>query len=59
MIKRIIYGFTGFTVKLVFIAAGIIICLPVLMVVTGSVMGESDLLKYLAPVFRDGKGFVG
>ncbi len=59
MIKRIIYGFTGFTVKLVFIAAGIIICLPVLMVVTGSVMGESDLLEFLAPVFRDGKGFVG
>ena len=59
MIKRIIYSFTGFTVKLIFIAAGIIICLPVLMVVTGSVMGESDLLKYLAPVFRDGKGFAG
>lgn len=59
MIKRIIYGFTGFTVKLIFIAAGIIICLPVLMVVTGSVMGESDLLEFLAPVFRDGKGFVG
>ena len=59
MIKRIIYGFTGFIVKLIFIAAGIIICLPVLMVVTGSVMGESDLLEFLAPVFRDGKGFVG
>lgn len=59
MIKRIIYSFTSFIVKLVFIAAGIIICLPVLMVVTGSVMGESDLLEFLAPVFRDGKGFVG
>ncbi len=59
MIKRIIYSITGFTVKLIFIAAGIIICLPVLMVVTGSVMGESDLLEFLAPVFHDGKGFVG
>ena len=59
MIKRVIYSLIGLTVKLIFIAAGIIICLPVLMVVTGSVMGESDLLKFLAPVFCDGKGFAG
>ena len=29
--------------KLIFIAAGIVICAPVLLVVTGSVMGQGDL----------------
>lgn len=44
--------------KLMFIAAGIIICAPVFLVVTGSVMGKGDLYECLAPVFEHGTGFV-
>lgn len=44
--------------KLIFIAAGIIICAPVFLVVTGSVMGKGDLYECLAPVFEHGTGFV-
>ncbi len=42
--------------KLIFIAAGIIICAPVFLVVTGSVMGKGDLYECLAPVFEHGTG---
>ena len=44
--------------KLIFIAAGIVICAPVFLVVTGSVMGKGDLYECLAPVFEHGTGFV-
>ena len=44
--------------KLIFIAAGIVICAPVLLVVTGSVMGQGDLYECLEPVFMHGTGFV-
>ncbi|MCM1536459.1 MAG: carbohydrate ABC transporter permease [Clostridium sp.] len=43
--------------KAVFLAMGIVICMPVFFVVTGSVMGNSDLQECLAPVFLEGKGF--
>jgi len=45
-------------IKIIFITIGALVCAPVFLVVTGSVMGESDLLECLAPVFRDGQGFV-
>lgn len=44
--------------KFIFIAAGIVICAPVFLVVTGSVMGQGDLYECLAPVFQQGTGFV-
>ena len=44
--------------KLIFIAAGIVICAPVLLVVTGSVMGQGDLYECLEPVFMHCTGFV-
>ena len=44
--------------KFIFIAAGIVICAPVFLVVTGSVMGKGDLYECLAPVFEHGTGFV-
>lgn len=43
--------------KTAFIAVGIVICMPVFLVVTGSVMGNSDLQECLAPVFLEGHGF--
>lgn len=46
-------------VKLLFTAMGLVVCMPVFFVVTGSVMGSYDLEACLAPVFREGKGFVG
>ncbi len=44
--------------KLIFIVVGIVICAPVFLVVTGSVMGKEDLYACLAPVFEHGTGFV-
>lgn len=44
--------------KFIFIAAGIVICAPVFLVLTGSVMGQGDLYECLAPVFEHGTGFV-
>lgn len=58
MLKKIINVFTVSVIKFIFIAAGVVICAPVLLVVTGSVMGSSDLQECLAPVFKDGQGFV-
>ena len=45
-------------IKLLFIMMGIVICMPVFFVITGSVMGSYDLEECLAPVFREGQGFV-
>lgn len=47
-----------FMTKLIFIAVGVVICMPALLVLTGSVMGDSDLQECLAPVFQMGQGFV-
>lgn len=44
--------------KFIFIVAGIVICAPVFLVLTGSVMGQGDLYECLAPVFEHGTGFV-
>lgn len=44
--------------KLLFTVTGLIICAPVLIIVTGSVMGSEDLQECLAPVFTLGHGFV-
>lgn len=56
--KKIVNILIEIVLKLLFIGAGIMICAPVLLVVTGSVMGSSDLQECLAPVFREGQGFV-
>lgn len=45
-------------VKTIFITMGVVICMPVFLIVTGSVMGDSDLRECLAPVFLQGHGFV-
>lgn len=47
-----------YLIKLLFIMMGLVICAPVLFVVTGSVMGSEDLEQCLAPVFNLGHGFV-
>ncbi len=44
--------------KLIFITVGVVVCAPVFLVVTGSVMGQGDLYECLAPVFQQGTGFV-
>lgn len=46
-------------VRLLFMAMGVVVCMPVFFVITGSVMGSYDLEECLAPVFREGKGFAG
>ncbi len=57
-IKRFLRMATEAVTKFIFIAAGIVICAPVFLVVTGSVMGQGDLYECLAPVFQQGTGFV-
>ncbi|MBO5146487.1 MAG: carbohydrate ABC transporter permease [Lachnospiraceae bacterium] len=57
MFRKVINTIIESIIKIIFIAAGIMICAPVLLVITGSVMGDSDLYECLAPVFLDGQGF--
>ena len=57
-VRRVVNAVIAVTVKLIFIAAGIVVCMPVFLVITGSVMGSGDLQECLAPVFLDGQGFV-
>lgn len=56
--RKLLRKMTEAVTKFIFIAAGIVICSPVLLVVTGSVMGKGDLYECLAPVFEHGTGFV-
>lgn len=37
---------------------GIFVCIPILLLITGSVMGNSELKECLTPVFSEGAGFV-
>ena len=57
-IKRFLRMASEAVTKFIFIAAGIVICAPVFLVVTGSVMGQGDLYECLAPVFQDRKSVV-
>lgn len=57
-VRRVVNAAVAMTVKLIFIAAGVVVCMPVFLVITGSVMGSGDLHECLAPVFMDGQGFV-
>ena len=45
--------------RFVFTILGVLLCLPVCFMITGSVMGEDDLFAYLLPVFEDRTGFAG
>lgn len=56
--KKLRNPIVKFAIKVIFTAGGVLICFPVLLVITGSVMGSSDLQECLAPVFADGQGFV-
>ena len=58
MIKKLLRLLIHAMIKMLCLAMGCVICLPILFVVTGSVMGSSDLEECLAPVFLQGQGFV-
>lgn len=58
MMKKLIHMMIQNVIRLIFIAMGLVICVPILLVITGSVMGSSDLEECLAPVFLQGQGFV-
>lgn len=38
---------------------GILVCLPVMLLITGSVMDQYELRNYLLPVFTQGEDFIG
>lgn len=57
-VRKFLRGASEAVAKFIFIVVGIIICAPVFLVVTGSVMGQGDLYECLAPVFQQGTGFV-
>lgn len=58
MIRKLLYRLLQMVSKMMFLLIGMVICLPILFIVTGSVMGSSDLKECLAPVFIQGQGFV-
>ena len=58
MIKRLMHWIVQMILKYIFIAIGLIICVPIFLIITGSVMGSHDLEECLAPVFLKGQGFV-
>lgn len=37
----------------------VLVCLPIILLVTGSVMGNGELKQYLSPVFSEGMDFIG
>ena len=47
----------GITVLLLFLPT-ILVCMPVILLVTGSVMGNGELRQYLAPVFSDSYQYI-
>ena len=47
----------GITVCLLFVPT-VLVCLPILLLVTGSVMGNGELRQYLAPVFSDSLTYI-
>jgi len=49
--------FTGLLIG-IFVLLGVTVCLPVVFVVTGSVMDTEDLTECLRPVYELGQGFV-
>ena len=57
-VRHVVNAAVAMIVKLIFIAVGVVVCMPVFLVITGSVMGSGDLHECLAPVFMDGQGFV-
>lgn len=57
MIRRIRKRIAEFIIKAIFAVSGVLICTPILLVITGSVMSSSDLQECLAPVFVQGQGF--
>lgn len=57
-LKKLLDIIVEYMMKFMFIGMGTLICAPVFLVVTGSVMGAEDLQECLAPVFTLGQGFV-
>lgn len=44
--------------KVILLLPGIFVCIPILLLVTGSVMGSNELKDYLSPVLSNGTGFI-
>ena len=47
----------GITICLLFVPT-LLVCLPIVLLVTGSVMGNGELRQYLAPVFSDALTYI-
>lgn len=58
MMKKLMHMMLQNIIKTFFIAMGLVICAPIFLVITGSVMGSNDLKECLEPVFLQGQGFV-
>ena len=43
---------------LLLLVPAVLICLPVVLIITGSVMDSIELKQYLYPVFGDGEEFI-
>lgn len=58
MIKKLMHMMIQNVYKIIFIVMGVVICVPIILVITGSVMGSTDLKECLEPVFLQEQGFV-
>lgn len=44
--------------KILLLAPAALVCLPIILLITGSVMGNTELRQYLAPIFSDGMTYI-
>lgn len=58
MAKKHMATLRGAAARLILLLPAILICFPVALLLTGSVMDDRELKSYLLPVFEEGEGFV-
>lgn len=52
-------GIKEWLIRLLLLIPGLLVCFPIVILVTGSVMDTYEITEYLQPVLMDGEGFIG
>ena len=56
--KKYVKGIKDDIMTFLLLLPAVFVCLPIILLVTGSVMGNGELKQYLSPVFSDGMEFI-
>ena len=56
--KKYVKGIKDDIMPFLRLLPAVFVCLPIILLVTGSVMGNGELKQYLSPVFSDGMEFI-